>query len=240
MNAPGRLVLVLGMHRSGTSALARGLRVLGIALGDDLLPAHPCNPKGFFEDAGLYAFNKALLTRLNLTWQSPEAPDAKVLHTLAAGPPGVAALDLLREKSAGQAVLGLKDPRMSRLLPFWRPVLTASGLRAHCVISLRHPDSVAHSLRQRDRLDPETGHMLWLAHMLDILEGCRWTRRNWPCSRTTSWIQNSATTSRRTPRATEKSGTPPGPLWSRACTRPCARRRTKPTGGCWTARVWPA
>ena len=171
MNAPGRLVLVLGMHRSGTSALARGLRVLGIALGDDLLPAHPCNPKGFFEDAGLYAFNKALLTRLNLTWQSPEAPDAKVLHTLAAGPPGVAALDLLREKSAGQAVLGLKDPRMSRLLPFWRPVLTASGLRAHCVISLRHPDSVAHSLRQRDRLDPETGHMLWLAHMLDILEG---------------------------------------------------------------------
>ena len=56
MNAPGRLVLVLGMHRSGTSALARGLRVLGIALGDDLLPAHPCNPKGFFEDAGLYAF----------------------------------------------------------------------------------------------------------------------------------------------------------------------------------------
>lgn len=170
MSAAGRLVLVLGMHRSGTSALARGLRVLGVSLGDDLLPAHPCNPKGFFEDAGLYAFNKAILARLHLTWQSQESPDVKALHALAAGPAGVAALELLREKSAGQAALGLKDPRMSRLLPFWRPVLAASGLRAHCVISLRHPQSVAHSLRQRDRLPPESGHMLWLAHMLDILE----------------------------------------------------------------------
>ncbi len=77
MNAPGRLVLVLGMHRSGTSTLARGLRVLGVALGKNLLPAHPCNPKGFFEDAGLYAFNKALLAQLGLTWRSPEAPDRR-------------------------------------------------------------------------------------------------------------------------------------------------------------------
>ena len=120
MNAPGRLVLVLGMHRSGTSTLARGLRVLGVALGKNLLPAHPCNPKGFFEDAGLYAFNKALLAQLGLTWRSPEAPDTAALRRLAAGPPGVTALGLLREKSAGQAILGLKDPRMSRLLPFCR------------------------------------------------------------------------------------------------------------------------
>ena len=116
MNAPGRLVLVLGMHRSGTSTLARGLRVLGVALGKNLLPAHPCNPKGFFEDAGLYAFNKALLAQLGLTWRSPEAPDTAALRRQAAGPPGVTALGLLREKSAGQAILGLKDPRMSRLL----------------------------------------------------------------------------------------------------------------------------
>lgn len=171
MNAPGRLVLVLGMHRSGTSTLARGLRVLGVALGEDLLPAHPCNPKGFFEDAGLYACNKSLLARLGLTWRSPEAPDTAALRRLAAGPPGITALGLLREKSAGQAILGLKDPRMSRLLPFWRPVLAASGLRAHCCIALRHPESVARSLWQRDRLDAEHSHALWLAYMLDALEG---------------------------------------------------------------------
>lgn len=171
MNAPSRLVLVLGMHRSGTSTLARGLRVLGVALGKNLLPAHPCNPKGFFEDAELYAFNKALLAQLGLTWRSPEAPDTAALRRLAAGPPGVTALSLLREKSAGQAIPGLKDPRMSRLLPFWRPVLAASGLRAHCCIALRHPESVAHSLWQRDRLDAEHSHALWLAYLLDALEG---------------------------------------------------------------------
>ena len=171
MNAPGRLVLVLGMHRSGTSTLARGLRVLGVAWGQKLLPAHPGNPKGLFEDAGLYAFNKALLAQLGLTWRSPEAPDTAALRRLAAGPPGVTALSLLREKSAGQAIPGLKDPRMSRLLPFWRPVLAASGLRAHCCIALRHPESVAHSLWQRDRLDAEHSHALWLAYLLDALEG---------------------------------------------------------------------
>ena len=171
MNAAARLVLVLGMHRSSTSALARGLRVLGVALGNDLLPAHPCNPKGFFEDAGLYAFNKAMLARLNLTWQSQESPDARTLRALATGPVGVAALDMLCAKSADHAVLGLKDPRMSRLLPFWRPVLAASGLRAHCAVSLRHPESVGLSLLQRDHLEPESGHRLWLTHMLDILEG---------------------------------------------------------------------
>ena len=171
MNAPGRLVLVLGMHRSGTSTLARGLRVLGVALGKNLLPAHPCNPKGFFEDAGLYAFNKALLAQLGLTWRSPEAPDTAALRRLAAGPPGVTALSLMCEKSAGQAIPGLKDPRMSRLLPFWRPVLAASGLRTHCCIALRHPESVAHSLWQRDRLDAEHSHALWLAYLLDALEG---------------------------------------------------------------------
>lgn len=171
MKTSGRLVLVLGMHRSGTSVLARGLRVLGVALGEDLLPAHPCNPKGFFEDAGLYAFNKALLCRLGLTWQSPQGPEAGDLRRLALGPSGVAALELLHVKSRAGTVLGLKDPRLSRLLPFWRPVLAASGLRTHCVISLRHPESVAHSLRQRNGLDAENGQALWLAHMLDVLEG---------------------------------------------------------------------
>ena len=109
MHAPGRLVLVLGMHRSGTSALARGLRVLGVALGDDLLPAPPCSPKGFFEDAGLYVFNKALLTRRNLTWQSSQTPDAKVLHALAA-----------RLFAALRPTADEADGRTVRVWPAWR------------------------------------------------------------------------------------------------------------------------
>ena len=47
------VVVVLGMHRSGTSALTKALELFGIDLGTDLLPPQDDNPKGFFEDRGL-------------------------------------------------------------------------------------------------------------------------------------------------------------------------------------------
>lgn len=174
MESLGRLVLVLGMHRSGTSALARSLRVLGIALGEDLLPALPCNPKGFFEDLRIYDCNKALLARQGLVWHSTQPMNTAALRRLAQGPLGAEALALLREKMTGHAALGIKDPRMSILLPFWRPVLgrmAGDGVPVHCLISLRHPASVAHSLRQRDNLGEAHSHALWIAHTLGAITG---------------------------------------------------------------------
>lgn len=174
MDSLGRLVLVLGMHRSGTSALARSLRVLGVALGEDLLPALPSNPKGFFEDLRIYGCNKALLARQGLVWHSADPVDTAALRRLAQGPLGAKALALLREKMTGHAALGIKDPRMSILLPFWRPVLgrmAGGGVPVHCLISLRHPASVAHSLRQRDNLGEAHSHALWIAHTLGAITG---------------------------------------------------------------------
>lgn len=166
-----RLILVLGMHRSGTSAFARALGVFGVELGGSLLPAHPCNPKGFFEDEDVYAFNKALLAFLGLTWHAFPPADAARLHAMAVGGWGRDALDLLREKMAGHRLFGLKDPRISALLPFWRPVLAASQVAVHCVICLRHPDSVAQSLLRRDGMAPEHSHALWAAHTLGAIQG---------------------------------------------------------------------
>ena len=166
-----RLILVLGMHRSGTSAFARALGVFGVGLGGSLLPAHPCNPKGFFEDEDVYAFNKALLAHLGRAWHSFPPPEAPQLRALAAGPWGRDALALLHEKMAGHGLFGLKDPRISALLPFWRPVLAASEAAVHCVICLRHPDSVAHSLSRRDGMPPEHSHALWAAHTLGAIQG---------------------------------------------------------------------
>ena len=169
--AAHRLILVLGMHRSGTSAFARALSVFGVGLGGSLLPAHPCNPKGFFEDEDVYAFNKALLAHLGRAWHAFPPPEATQLRALAAGPWGQDALALLHEKMAGHGLFGLKDPRISALLPFWRPVLAASGAAVYCVICLRHPDSVAHSLLRRDAMPPEHSHALWAVHTLGAIQG---------------------------------------------------------------------
>lgn len=48
-------VLVLGMHRSGTSALTRCINLLGVPLGvaDDLMPTGEANPRGYWESASL-------------------------------------------------------------------------------------------------------------------------------------------------------------------------------------------
>lgn len=168
-----RCLLVLGMHRSGTSALARGLAVLGASLGDELLPALPCNPRGFFEDRDIYACNKSLLGSLGLSWASAAPIPPRRLLELAQGEPGEAALGLLRAKTGGRELPAFKDPRLSRLMPFWRPLLAASGLAPACVLALRHPDAVAQSLGRRDGMEAEDAHALWLRYTLDALDGSR-------------------------------------------------------------------
>jgi hypothetical protein len=171
MTQTAQLILVLGMHRSGTSAWARALRVLGADLGARLLPPLPCNPKGFFEDADVYACNKELLRLLGASWSHWPPPPALEQRRLAGGEAGAAALALLREKCAADAPVGLKDPRLSLLMPFWRPVLAAAGLRPHCLICLRSPQSVAASLARRDALGAEHSQALWVAHTLGALTG---------------------------------------------------------------------
>ena len=174
-NRPGKggrpCLLVLGMHRSGTSALTRGLVVFGASLGEELLPALPCNPRGFFEDRDIYASNRSLLNALGLTWASPEAIEPGRLLELAAGEPGEAAGRLLRGKAAARLLPAFKDPRLSRLMPFWRPVLASAGFAPRCLLALRHPDAVAQSLAKRDAMHPELAHALWLRYTLDALDG---------------------------------------------------------------------
>lgn len=179
------LTLVLGMHRSGTSVLARALPVLGIQLGDHLLPAHPCNPKGFFEDAGINAGNRALLKELGQGWESPVSfRDLRGrLRQLTTSEYGQAALALIRERGEaadrqaaerGEALpapLAFKEPRMSRLLTFWRPVFLAAGCSPHVCLALRHPAHVAASLTARNGFSAAQGWRLWLYHTLDALDG---------------------------------------------------------------------
>lgn len=171
--APRPCLLVLGMHRSGTSALARGLAVLGANLGDALLPALPCNPRGFFEDRDICNYNMQFMVALGLTWTSLAPIPAERLLALGRSLGGAAALQLVRAKVEGVPLPAFKDPRLCRLMPFWRPVFTAAGLAPACVLALRHPDAVARSLSRRDGMLLEDGHALWLRYTLDALDGSR-------------------------------------------------------------------
>ena len=64
-----RAVLVLGMHRSGTSALARAVQMLGVYLGNNFLSPRPDNPTGYWEDKHICDLNERLLAAFGLKWE---------------------------------------------------------------------------------------------------------------------------------------------------------------------------
>ncbi|WKN23565.1 glycosyltransferase [Azotobacter vinelandii] len=165
------IVVVLGMHRSGTSVITRGLQVLGVQLGTRLLPAKPDNEKGFWEDMDVNALNIELLAALGQDWHTltpllPEHLSPTVLDAFK-----LRAVQLLREKLSGVESFGLKDPRIARLLPFWTGIFAHLDVQVRYVIACRHPMSVARSLARRDGFALEKAYQLWLEHMLASLAG---------------------------------------------------------------------
>ncbi len=155
-------VLVVGMHRSGTSLLARMLQQLGLHLGDELVPADRHNPDGYGEDSSFVELQRHLLARGTPVghegwpdWGWSDRGGFTVTHR------NTAAL-LQAHRSAAQHLLGQrarmglwgwKDPRTTLLLPFWQELAPQSS-----VIGIyRHPWEVVDALQ---RLQPP----VFLAH----------------------------------------------------------------------------
>lgn len=159
-------ILVIGMHRSGTSAVTRGLEVLGVNLGTRLRSPRTENPKGFWEDLDFNAINTDVLQSFGLEWHTPGRIDPTDLRASRLRPLMDRAAAFLEKKFAANGIIGLKDPRASRVLPFWDKVFEKSGIAVSYVIACRNPLSVAKSLSARDGFPFIKGHVLWLEYML--------------------------------------------------------------------------
>ena len=163
-----RVVAVLGMHRAGTSLVTRGLKSLGIYLGDDFLDAKPDNPTGYWEDRNIVGFNSRVLNVFGLQWKS-----VALLNDVQWDEPAIEAIRLkaieyIQAKFVSHPLWGFKDPRTVRLLPFWSSVFQRVGVQDAYVVVIRDPLSVARSLSKRT-VDASTSHSLWLLHMVPFL-----------------------------------------------------------------------
>lgn len=173
-----RMIIVLGMHRSGTSALAGMLCVAGYDPPEDQMPADANNPKGYWESMGLYGLNDALLERLGSSWQGCEPlPDGWEDDEPASGWRD-RLLNHFAQVFAGSACPVIKDPRFCILLPGLAPWLDSDLLQCSVLIPIRHPLEVASSLHTRDGLAIPAGIQLWLAH---LFAAERFTRRYRRC-----------------------------------------------------------
>src|SRR3984885_5325404 len=164
-----RAVLVLGMHRSGTSAIARGLQMLGVYLGNDFLCAKPDNPTGYWEDGKIYEINERLLAVLGLKWESIELIDDARWNGPEVEALLVEAVEYLGSQFVSHPLWGFKDPRTIRLLPFWHSVLQRLNADECYLVTIRNPRSVAASLFQRQGMDAITARMLWLSYVVPYL-----------------------------------------------------------------------
>ncbi len=170
--ATKKLIVVLGMHRSGTSAITRGLKTFGIDLGDNLsdkgLDPSADNPKGFWEDKDINSINNDLLKAINYEWDSlallEEEFKQNELEQLQ-----LRAVEVLKTKTEKNQAFAIKDPRISRLLPFWRHVFNRAELSVGYVIAYRHPMSVMKSLQGRNGFAPEKCYYLWLVHLIPCI-----------------------------------------------------------------------
>lgn len=169
MNTNKKLVVVLGMHRSGTSAVVKALSCLGVSLGDDFMPAGNDNPKGFFEDKAVNHLNIEMLDVIGQHWFSLSLVTDDDVAKLVRMGYLEKAIELVRGKIATVDVFGFKDPRVSKLLKFWKLVFLRINCDVNYVYCLRHPLSVANSLCQRNKTPIQKGYLLWLSYNLSIV-----------------------------------------------------------------------
>lgn len=159
-----RAVIVLGMHRSGTSVITRGLKTLGVHLGTDLLGPRPDNPTGFWEDRAVMNLNERIFKVIGMKWHTVSII-GNVWESSAMNALTMEAVKLLKRRFTKHAIWGFKDPRTVRLLPFWLRVFRHLNVKDSYLISLRKPADVAKSLYERQRMPAEQAYRLSLVHV---------------------------------------------------------------------------
>ncbi|MGA8146937.1 MAG: glycosyltransferase [Gallionellaceae bacterium] len=169
-------MVVLGMHRSGTSALSRVLNLCGAYLPDNKRPAKlNNNDKGFWESEEIIQLNERLLKAMGASWLDTKFDLTDRMYLRADFIQDVAAL--LKSEYGEQPLILIKDPRICVLVPWWDEALHQAGYESRYVIPLRNPLEVAASLNARDNLPMEAGLTLWLRYFNEADAATRNARR---------------------------------------------------------------
>lgn len=163
-------LLIIGMHRSGTSMVTRLLHLCGLYLGESqrLMPAHPDNPEGYWESLDFVGLDDRILARMKGAWDLPPTGDpnpaadpdlladfrVRAETCIAAAVSGV---ESRPEENFAPGAWGWKDPRSSLLLPFWSQLMP----EMKAVVCLRNPMEVAASLTKRNGFSTQLGLHLW-------------------------------------------------------------------------------
>jgi hypothetical protein len=161
-------ILVLGMHRSGTSALSGALCALGAAAPKKtLMGSHPCNLKGLFEALSIAQSHDEFLAAAGSSWHDWQKFDLQWARSPAAAPHAERIKTVLLDEFDDEPLILLKDPRICRFVPYTASLLADLEISFIAVLLVRNPLEVALSLQRRDNFAISKSILLWLRHVLD-------------------------------------------------------------------------
>ena len=174
MTLSSRAILVLGMHRSGTSAVTRVLNLLGVDLGASVLPpVANDNDMGFWEHRDAFDTHERLLEGLGRSWHDVrDLPDGW-LESPAAARARTEIGSLIGREFAGSPLWGVKDPRMCRLASIWLRALGDAGAQPGIVLVVRHPLEVVDSLHARNGWARAHSLLMWTQHLVEAERATR-------------------------------------------------------------------
>lgn len=165
--------LVLGMHRSGTSVLARLLAAAGANPGERLVPGSLGNEEGHWEDAFAVETNERLLSALGYRWDDLRPLPGDWMRSEAAGFARAQIRGYLRSSLSKHPLWAIKDPRMCLFAALWLDAFAEEGCRPSALLLGRHPQEIAGSLAVRDGMANGKAMLLWLRHALDAERASR-------------------------------------------------------------------
>ena len=146
-----KIVIVLGMHRSGTSVFTGILNKMGLPLGENLMKPTKDNPKGYFENMDFYHFNEMILRECNSSWYNvSNLTEEKILKGEYKN-----ILKSILKKYSNHTIFGVKDPRICVLLPLYEKVCEELGIEIEYVLITRDKESIINSINKRDGYSKE-------------------------------------------------------------------------------------
>jgi len=143
-----KIVIVVGMHRTGSSMIGGILEKLGINMGKNSEKKNFANPFGYFEDQDLKIINEKILNEANGKWDNPPKKESiiaikeKVKQDI---------LNFLNGKK--KPIWGIKDPRLSLTLNLFLPYLDIEN--TYFIITHRNHSNIVNSLKRRDNFTVE-------------------------------------------------------------------------------------
>ena len=171
--SPRRAILVLGMHRSGTSALTRLIGYLGAAMPADAIEPHAENAHGFWESAGVVKADDALLRAARSSWFDPRPLDLSRMNESEVRSCRDRLWKAIEAAFGDASLIAVKDPRQCRFVPLVVDTLAEHGVEARAALVFRPPQAAARSLERRDGTTPAFAQLLWLRHMIDAERATR-------------------------------------------------------------------